>query len=105
MLRKHGKINYDINKAVLDESEIDILILLNKYSEVLHDAADEMNPALIANYAFELSKNFNRYYAKQPILAEKDINTRNLRIELCQKTASALTKTMGLLGITLPDRM
>ncbi|HIF15276.1 MAG TPA: arginine--tRNA ligase, partial [Bacteroidetes bacterium] len=100
MLRKHGEIKYDIDKA-----EIGLLILLNKYTDILYESADEMNPALIANYAFEISKSFNRYYAKQPILAEKDINTRNLRIELCLKTALTLTKTMGLLGIALPDSM
>ena len=105
MLRKHGEIKYDIDKAVIDENEIGLLILLNKYTDILYESADEMNPALIANYAFEISKSFNRYYAKQPILAEKDINTRNLRIELCLKTGLTLTKTMGLLGIALPDSM
>jgi len=105
MLRKHGKIKYDVDKASIDENEIGLLILLNKYTDILYESADEMNPALIANYAFEISKSFNRYYAKQPILAEKDINTRNLRIELCLKTALTLTKTMGLLGIALPDSM
>ena len=81
-------------------------------AKCLHDlpatvaaAADSYSPAMIANYAYDLAKNFNSFYQDTPILRETDADTRHFRVKLCALVAIALKNTMNILGIDVPERM
>ena len=89
----------------LGEQEITLCIQLFNYKECLLEAASQMNPAIIANYCFDLSKSFNRYYAAVPILSEENEELRNMRLFLCEKITYTLKTGMALLGIKLPNKM
>lgn len=85
--------------------EIEIIKLLNTFPTVVKEAGDAHSPAVIANYAYELAKEFNQYYHDTTILKEADASIRNQRLALISVIAKVLVKAMGILGITLPERM
>ena len=79
--------------------------LLASYPAKVKEAADSFSPALLANYSYELAKEFNQYYHDTPILKETDSNLLSMHLSLIGEVAEVLEKAMGLLGISLPDRM
>ena len=108
ILRKTSEKGF---KAGLSESsklnakEIRLVKLLSAYPQKLQEAADALSPALIANYCYELSKEFNQYYHDTNILREPDRGLLEMRLLLISTFASVLKQAMGLLGIELPERM
>ncbi len=91
--------------AELSPKEIRIVQLLSSYSQKVAEAAAAYSPALIANYCYELAKEFNQYYHDTSILREPDGKLLEMRLELISDTAAVLRAGMGILGIELPDRM
>jgi len=89
----------------MNEKEKDLVKMLRKFGTVVNDAADLLNPSVIANYAYELAKEFNQFYHDCTILGEPDPDRRNFRIGLSELTGAIINKTMWLLGIDMPDRM
>ncbi len=89
----------------LTQKEIRIIKLLNTFPAKIGEAGDAHSPAVIANYAYELAKEFNQYYHDTPILKEEDKALLAFRLELISVIAKVLVKAMSILGITLPDRM
>lgn len=85
--------------------EIEIIKLLNTFPTVIKEAGDAHSPAVVANYAYELAKEFNQYYHDVTILREENASIRNQRLALIDLIARVLVKAMGILGITLPERM
>ena len=85
--------------------EIEIIKLLNTFPTVIKEAGDAHSPAVVANYAYELAKEFNQYYHDVTILSEENASIRNQRLALIDLIARVLVKAMGILGITLPERM
>ena len=79
--------------------------MLNIYPAKVGEAGAEYSPALIANYAYDLAKEFNQYYHETRILQEENAGVKSFRLVLIQVVADVLSKAMGLLGITLPERM
>ena len=79
--------------------------LLCSYPSKLQEAADNFSPALLANYSYELAKEFNQYYHDTQILRESDPTLLSMRLELISQIAGVLRAAMGLLGIELPYRM
>ena len=79
--------------------------LLNIYPQKVAEAAEAFSPAVIANYAYELAKEFNQYYHETQIIRETDGSLRAARLALIELLASVLRKAMGLLGTELPERM
>ena len=77
----------------------------DKPPETLKEAAQNYSPAQIANYIYDLVKEFNQFYHDYTILGEKDDSRRNFRIGLSQYTGDILKKGMWLLGIEMPERM
>ena len=69
------------------------------------EAAAAYSPALIANFAYDLAKEFNQYYHETPVLKEPDSVLLSMRLALIGTLASTLRKAMGILGIQLPERM
>lgn len=91
--------------AELSPKEIRIVQLLSSYPQKVAEAAAVYSPALIANYCYELAKEFNQYYHDTSILREPDGKLLEMRLELISDTAAVLRAGMGILGIELPDRM
>ncbi len=108
ILRKGGESGYP--KGVfpsegVNEKEIELIKLLNTYPVRIREGAEAHSPAVIANYAYELAKEFNQYYHEVTILKEEDASIRGGRLLLIENIASVLSKAMSILGITLPERM
>ena len=89
----------------LSAKEIRLIKMLNLYPAKVGEAGAEYSPALIANYAYDLAKEFNQYYHETRILQEENADVKSFRLVLIQVVADVLSKAMGLLGITLPERM
>ena len=87
----------------LVKKEKDLIILLCEFRNILNNSVKTLNPSLIANHVYELAKLYNSYYQTHTILGEKKINS--LRVFLSKKVAMQIEKSMGLLGISVPDRM
>ena len=85
--------------------EVEIIKLLNTFPVVIKEAGDAHSPAVIANYAYELAKEFNQYYHDVTILKEENGVARDQRLALIDIISRVLVKAMGILGITLPERM
>ncbi len=89
----------------IEPAEIALISLLHEYPKRVKEAGDLYSPAVIAQYAFELAKEYNRFYADLPIFGEEDKARLALRVALSSAVADTLKKAMGLLGIQVPDRM
>jgi len=85
--------------------EIRLVKLLGLYPGKVAEAGASLSPAIIANYAYELAKEFNQYYHDTPILKEEDQAVLKYRLELIDVLARTLRSAMALLGIQLPERM
>ncbi|MCF8234761.1 MAG: arginine--tRNA ligase [Bacteroidales bacterium] len=85
--------------------ERQILRLLHDFPEILQQAADTYSPALVANYVYELVKEYNGFYQDTPVLREEDENKIRFRLALSEFTARIVKSAMQLLGIEVPERM
>ena len=92
-------------EANLSAKEIRIIKILNQFPEKIAEAGAAHSPALVANYAYELAKEFNQYYHDTPILREEDKAVLSYRLVLVETIAKVLVKAMSVLGIQLPERM
>ena len=99
---KKSKIN---NQLEINEKEKQLLKLLTIFPEIIKSAADNLNPALIANYTYELVKNFNSYYQTTTILKINYEELKGFRLTLSYKVASIIKSSMKLLGINVPEKM
>ena len=110
IVRKSGEEN-SMDKAaakpsmVLNAKERAVVKCLHDLPATVASAAESYSPAMIANYAYDLAKNFNSFYQDTPILRESDPDIRFFRIKLCALVAVALKNTMNILGIDVPERM
>lgn len=89
----------------LEESEADLIYLLNDFERKIEIAGEEYSPSVLAQYLFDLAKEYNRFYADVPIFLENDPTVLAFRVALSSQTAKTIKKGMSLLGITVPDRM
>ncbi len=89
----------------LNTRERNLLRSLNEFPQVVAEAAAELSPAQIANYTYELCKEFNQFYHEYSVLNEPDEQVSDFRIKLSQMTACTIRNAMGLLGIEVPERM
>jgi len=108
ILRKAESLNIagDVKDAAsLEPLERDVIFRINQYVHKLEEASREYSPAVIANYAFELAKGYNQFYQAIPIFNETDQGKLNFRVAFSQVVADVLKKAMGLLGISVPERM
>ncbi|HRX01243.1 MAG TPA: DALR anticodon-binding domain-containing protein, partial [Cyclobacteriaceae bacterium] len=82
-----------------------LIHMLTQFPARLKEAATEYSPAIIANYAYDLAKEYNQFYQAIPIFAEPDENKITLRIALSGKVGEVIKKSMMTLGIQVPERM
>lgn len=107
VLRKSGvKKNFAVESfPPLLQKERSLLRMLYEFPATVQIAGDSLSPALVANYVFELSKEFNQFYHDITILNEPDQVTRTFRISLARMTGNVIRNAMSLLGIEVPERM
>ena len=89
----------------LSPKEIRLVKILSAYPQKVQEAADSFSPAVLANFSYELAKEFNQYYHDTPILKEENREVLVMRLSLIDTLAGVLRKAMAILGIELPDRM
>lgn len=89
----------------LHETERELIYIINQYGEKLQLAAKDYSPAVIAQYVYDVAKEYNRFYAEVSIFSEADIEKRKFRVGLSALTAQTIKVSMGLMGINVPDRM
>ena len=98
-------LSLNVKPLELNAKERAVVKALHDLPGTVASAADSYSPAMIANYAYDLAKNFNSFYQDTPILRETDANIRLFRVKLCALVAVALKNTMNILGIDVPERM
>ncbi|MBS1554297.1 MAG: arginine--tRNA ligase [Bacteroidetes bacterium] len=111
ILRKAAAMNIDPTpndmEAVHDlhDAERAIVFRVNNYVNKLNEAAREYSPAVVANYAYDLAKEYNQFYQTIPIFGEADTQKLKFRVALSQVVADVIKKSMALLGIQVPEKM
>lgn len=109
VLRKAVQMGVDWAKPAtavpLANSEREVIFALTQFPERIADASRNYSPALISQYAYELAKAYNTFYAEVSILQEPNAEAQHARLLLSQAVADSIQKAMGLLGIEVPDRM
>ena len=102
------KATFDYSTSVtidLHEKEKELLKQLEVYPETIQQAAANYSPALIANYTYDLVKEFNSFYQNVSILGEEDQDKKIFRVQLAKKVADTIKSAFSLLGIQVPERM
>lgn len=105
ILRKAGELPTLPTSGDLHPKERELIKQLSLFASVVQQAADTYSPALIANYVYELVKEFNSFYQNVSILGEEDPVKRSLRIHLSRKVGEVIATGFDLLGIEVPERM
>jgi len=93
------------DKIIPLEKEIELIKLISHFPETVEIAGKELNPSLIANYVYELAKEFNQFYHDYSILSAETDETRQYRLMLSIVTGNTIKSAMSLLGIEVPERM
>ncbi len=103
------KADFDYNSSVssieLHEKEKELIKQLELYPEVIQQAAKNYSPAVVANYTYDLVKEFNSFYQNVSILGEENQDKKVFRVQLSQKVADTIKSAFSLLGINVPERM
>lgn len=96
---------YASDHEVISEKELGLIQMLNGFQDVVHQAADDYNPSQIANYCYDLAKEFNQFYHDFSIMHEPSRNLKLFRLTLAANVGKIIRTGMGLLGIEVPERM
>jgi len=90
---------------VLHPKEKELIKQLELYPDIIQNAAQQHSPALIANFTYDLVKEYNSFYQAVPILPEHDLQKKIFRVQLSKKVADTIASAFSLLGIDVPNRM
>lgn len=102
------KADFDYSEnvsVVLHEKEKELLKQMEAFPEVIQNAAQNYSPALIANYTYELVREYNSFYQAVPILGSENKTEKVFRVQLSKKVADIIASAFSLLGIDVPERM
>jgi len=103
------KADFDFSNVstitTLHEKEKELLKQLELFPEIIQNAAQNHSPALLANYTYDLVKEYNSFYQAVPILGEADLEIKIFRVQLSKKVADTIAASLKLLGINVPERM
>ena len=107
ILRKAADVQLTIDNAQLtiNEKEMALILKLAEFPAVVKEAGVSYTPSVIANYVYDLVKEFNQFYHDYSILREEDEAVKRFRLVLSANVAKIIRLGMGLLGIEVPDRM
>ncbi len=111
----HARIKSILRKQVASEEwpvgstllklEKELIILLEQFDMIIDQSIEEHNPSVIANYVYSVARTFNSFYTEHSVLSAESEEKKNLRLQLSQLTASVISTSLHLLGITAPERM
>ncbi|MCI6338144.1 MAG: arginine--tRNA ligase [Prevotella sp.] len=93
------------SESLLSQKEIDLIQKMNEFGAVVEQAGKDYSPSGIANYCYELTKEFNQFYHDYSILKEEDPQKKAIRLVLAKNVAKIIKNGMALLGIEVPERM
>lgn len=107
LLRKAKDMGYSaaINVNDIAQKEKDLIIKAYEFPKVIKESATAYNPALVANYVYDIVKLYNQYYHDYPVLKEENADLRSLRIAISEQVGTVIRNGMWLLGIEVPERM
>jgi len=95
----------EISGEVLHPKEKELLKQIELYPEVIQNAAQYYSPALVANYTYDLVKEYNSFYQAVSILGEENVSKKIFRVQLSKKVGETIKSAFKLLGIEMPERM
>ena len=98
-------VTLNADQVSLDPKEKELIKQLELFPEVIQQAATNHSPALVANYTYDLVKEFNSFYQNVSILGAENQNDKVFRVQLAQSVANTIKNAFGLLGIEVPERM
>ena len=99
------KLESEVKVGDLQPKEKEIIVMMYGWPMVLNQAAENRSPAMVANFIFDLAKEFNQFYQECSILKEPDADRRMFRLQVCDMVAALLRNASELLGIGMPERM
>ncbi|SFC71183.1 arginyl-tRNA synthetase [Parapedobacter composti] len=99
-----ASVDFELPESLAD-SERDLIHLLAGYPAVIKASAEAFSPAQLANYCYEVAKQYNKFYHEETILKATDVAVRDFRLHLSAATARIISGGMKLLGIEVPERM
>jgi len=103
------KATFDYSQPITDielhEKEKELIKIIENYPEIIQQAAANHSPALIANYTYDLVKEFNSFYQNVSILGEENQDKKIIRVQLSKKVSDIIKSAFSLLGIEVPERM
>lgn len=108
ILRKASEAGISIKEVkdiTLQDKEVSLIQNLTSYPAIVEQAGTDFSPALIANYIYDLVKEYNQFYQSSPILKEENAETMNMRLMLSACTVKVIESGMSLLGIEMPEKM
>lgn len=106
ILRKsESLIDENFDSLSIQSIEKEIIRFIYDFEAIIAEAGKSYSPALLANYIYEFTKLYNRFYHECPILKEENSQIRNFRLHLSKVSAQVLYNAMSILGITMPERM
>lgn len=110
VLRKASELGHRLSTELksnieLSVKEENLVQLVADFAAIVKQAGDEYNPALIANYTYDLAKEYNQFYHDYSILREENQELRTFRLILSENVGRIVKRGMSLLGINVPDRM
>ncbi|MFP9100573.1 arginine--tRNA ligase [Flavobacterium sp. RHBU_24] len=98
-------VTLSVEEVNLHEKEKELLKIVAQFPDVIQNAAAGHSPALVANYVYELVKEYNSFYQSVPVLGAEVHNEKVFRIQLSKKVGEVIKSAFGLLGIGVPERM
>ena len=110
ILRKYAETNNSkdvtvIQPDTLQEKEKNLLKSITLFPSIVQEAANNYSPAVVANYVYDLVKDFNSFYQSVSILGEEDASKRHFRVALSKKIGEIIAESFKMLGIQVPERM
>jgi arginyl-tRNA synthetase len=100
------KVTGPVQKGTpVNEKESQLIQMLSEFETTVKEAGDNMNPSGIANYCYELVKNYNQFYHDYSILHEENAAVKHMRLVMSANVAKVVSEGMNLLGIEMPERM
>jgi arginyl-tRNA synthetase len=110
VLRKAADRGIAVNQTIdsglqIGAKELELIKIISQFPVAVKEAGDNYSPALIANYIYELVKEFNQFYHEFPIIIEENADVRNLRLVIAENVGKTIKTGMKLLGIEVPERM
>ena len=105
ILRKNDVDHSVAIAAPLLPSEKELLVSLEQYPVVIRQAAEELNPSVIAIFIYNIAKTFSSFYTEHSIAGAESEEKKQLRLKIAAMTANVIRSGMHLLGIDVPERM